>query len=108
MFSTYLKKITEPMSKKSSAALDIPFFPYTEDDRVGAESYKNNSVVHRCVSLIATSASHVPWHVYKDCGEHKKLLSKHPAAKLLKNPHPEKSGADFFHRKYIKFIIIWQ
>lgn len=105
MFSTYLKKITEPMSKKSSAALDIPFFPYTEDDRVGAESYKNNSVVHRCVSLIATSASHVPWHVYKDCGEHKKLLSKHPAAKLLKNPHPEKSGADFFTENISNLLL---
>tara|TARA_B110000503_G_scaffold142221_1_gene238306 strand:+ start:5559 stop:6734 length:1176 start_codon:yes stop_codon:yes gene_type:complete len=105
MFAAYLKKISTSTNKKSNTTLDIPFFSYTEEDRVGVESYKNNSVVHRCVSLIATSASHVHWHVYKDCGEHKKLLSNHPAAKLLKSPHPEKSGADFFTENISNLLL---
>jgi len=105
MFSTYLKKITKPVSKKSSSALDIPFFLSQEEDRVGVESYKTNSIVHRCVSLIATSASHIPWHVYKNCGDHRKFLPHHPVARLLKNPHPEKSGADFFTESIASLLL---
>ena len=73
MFSSYLKKKKKPSNVKSNAALDLPFFSYMEEDRVGVEAYKNNSIVHRCVSLIATSASHIPWHIYKDCGDYKKV-----------------------------------
>ncbi|MDG1437255.1 MAG: phage portal protein [Rickettsiaceae bacterium] len=105
MFSSYLKKIKKPMEKKASSALDIPYFFAQEDSKAGVESYKNNSIVHRCVSLIATSASHIPWHVYKNCGEHKKLLSKHPANKLLKTPCPDQSGADFFTENISSLLL---
>lgn len=105
MFSLYLKKMAKLVGQKSSSVLDIPFLLAQENDRVGVESYKTNSIVHRCVSLIATSASHIPWHVYKDCGDHRKLLPKHPASKLLKNPRPDQSGADFFTENISSLLL---
>jgi len=104
MFSAYFKKMTKIHNKKSSVALNFPFLPYQEE-RVGAESYKNNSIVHRCVSLIATSASHIPWQVYKDHGGKRELLLNHPAAGLLKSPNPEKSGADFFTESISSLLL---
>jgi HK97 family phage portal protein len=105
MFSSYLKKIKKPTGQKSHAALDIPFYLAKEEQTGGVESYKNNNVVHRCVSLIATSASHIPWHIYKNHGDHKKLIPNHPAAKLLKKPHPEQSGADFFTENISSLLL---
>ena len=104
MFSAYLKKIIKAHNRKSSAALDFPFLPYQEE-KVSAESYKNNSIVHRCVSLIATSASHIPWQVYKDHGGKRELLFNHPAARLLKSPNSEKSGADFFTESISSLLL---
>ena len=105
MLSSYLKKFTQPTHKKSYTALDIPSFLSKDETTIGIESYKSNSIVHRCVSLIATSASHIPWHVYKNHGDHKKLIPNHPAAKLLKRPHPEQSGADFFTENISSLLL---
>lgn len=103
--ASYLKKLTKTQAQKSRSALDIPFYSSSDDSTASIESYKNNSVVHRCVSLIATSASHIPWHVYKNNGQHKKLLPDHPAAKLLKRPHAEQSGADFFAENISNLLL---
>jgi HK97 family phage portal protein len=95
-FSDYLKKITRLTNKKSYSSLDMPFMQYIEGDQASVDSYKTNSIVHRCVSLIATSASHIPWNIYRNSGDYRTILPKHPAHKLLKRPHPEQSGAAFF------------
>ncbi len=63
----------------------------------GVEAYHKNVIVYRCVNLIAQSASHVPWLVFKSHNGKSQLLNHHPAYKLLKKPNPEKAGADFFH-----------
>ncbi len=105
MFSNYFKKTINPQHKKSSTILDIPFFAENDDERVTVGAYKNNAIVHRCVSLIATSASHIPWYVYKNHGEHKKLLPNHPAVNILKKPHSEVSGADFFTENISSLLL---
>jgi phage portal protein BeeE len=66
MLKSYLKKISRVRDKKSTNYLDLPFLNYTDNDQIGVEAYKDNAIVHRCVSLIATSASHVPWQVFKN------------------------------------------
>lgn len=105
MLKTYLQKIIGLNNKKSNAFLDIPFFSSSGEEKAGVESYKNNSIVHRCVSLIATSASHIPWQIYKEYGANKKLLPNHPATKLLKRPSSEKSGADFFTENISNLLL---
>ena len=102
MFKSYFRRHYQ---KKSYSTLDIPFTDYETQERVGYESYKTNNIVHRCVSLIATSASHIPWHIYKYCGNSKKLLQHHPASALLKNPSPDKSGADFFSESISHLLL---
>ncbi|PCJ25108.1 MAG: phage portal protein [Rickettsiales bacterium] len=105
MLKTYFKNLTKRRSEKSKSFLDIPFLRGESDDRVGAESYKNNAIVHRCVSLIASSASHVPWQIYKNNNGERKLQKNHPSVRLLKNPNPEKSGADFFTQSISTLLL---
>lgn len=96
MFKNYIKKLRNSGQKKSASILDIPDSIFSSENRVGSEQYFDNVIVHRCVSLIASSASHVPWLVYKNHGNRIVLAPNHLAAKLLKKPNPETSGADFF------------
>jgi len=56
MFKSYFAKFSKVHSKKANSILDIPFMHHENEDRASVESYKNNVIVHRCVSLIATSA----------------------------------------------------
>ena len=62
----------------------------------GIKSYKDNVIVHKCVNLIAATASHVPWKVYKTNGHKSMLIPSHPALSILKKPNNRQSGADFF------------
>jgi len=95
MLKNYIKKLRRSSEKKSSNILDIPDSLFSSENTVSYEQYLNNVVVHRCVSLISSSASHVPWMLYKNHGN-SSVLENHPAARLLKKPNPEVSGADFF------------
>ncbi|MCP5369970.1 MAG: phage portal protein [Rickettsiaceae bacterium] len=96
MVLSYLRKIKKIYTKKSQIGLNFPFYDLKDQEYVGAESYKDNAIIHRCISLIATSASHVPWQVIVNCKAQHKIVSEHPAMKLLKQPNFENSGADFF------------
>ena len=96
MLQSYFKKFSKQSNKKSFSGLDLPYMQFSDDEKVGVDAYKTNTIVHRCVSLIASSASHIPWQVYKGEGRSRKQLVSHPAARLLKNPAPSTSGADFF------------
>jgi HK97 family phage portal protein len=96
MIKTYLKKLSKQANKKSSSILDFSFYePFTEK-QASVNEYKINAIVHRCVNLIASSASHIPWKVYKEKNGKREQIFWHPAAKLLKKPAPNVSGADFF------------
>jgi len=92
MIREYLNKFNKPKEKKSSSFLDLPYLRESEEDKAGADAYFKNIIVHRCVSLIAISASHVPWVVYKQSN----LDKKHPINSLLQHPNADISGADFF------------
>jgi len=102
MFKSYFKK---RFHKKSNNVLNIPFIGYDLQEKSGHESYGSNNIVHRCVSLIATSASHIPWHIYKYCRNGKNLLQDHPAYKMLKNPSADTSGADFFAESVSNLLL---
>ena len=58
------------------------------------QSYKNNVIVHRCVDLIAQSASHV--HLVTFINGKKVLNNK--IAKILQRPNHMTSGAAFFEK----------
>ena len=105
MIKSYFKKILGTQSKKSTSYLDLPFFNYSQGERVGVDSYKNNAIVHRCVNLIATSASHIPWQIFRNSNGSKELLKNHPILGLLKYPSPEKSGADFFTENLSSLLL---
>ena len=96
MLKAYLKKMTTGYQKKSVNNIDFSFMPYPDRETAGVDSYKTNAIVHRCVSLIATSASHIPWQIFRNNQGDRELLKNHPSLNLLKNPSKDKSGADFF------------
>lgn len=75
--------------------LDIPNH-FSSQEIAGAETYYNNVIVHRCVNLIASSAGHVPWKVYRHKNNGLSEIYLHPVAKLPKKPNPDLAGADFF------------
>ena len=96
MIKSYLQRLARNYNKKSNSYLDFTSWNDLESNQAGVSAYKNNVVVHRCVSLIATSASHIPWQVFQNFRSYKELIKDHPALNLLKQPNAEKSGADFF------------
>ena len=96
MIKSYLRKIRNRYQRKSLSDLSYSFFNNSNSEKVGVDSYLKNVIVHRCVSLISTSASHVPWQVFSTSSKGTKLQPNHPVVKLLKKPSPNSSGADFF------------
>ncbi len=96
MIQSYFKKFSKQPNKKSFSTVDLPYMQFSSEEKVGVDAYKTNTIVHRCVSLIASSASHIPWQVFIGEGNKKKQVPMHPATRLLKNPAPSTSGADFF------------
>jgi HK97 family phage portal protein len=95
MITKYLNKYIHKLTRKSRDFLDFPI-NLTGQEAAGAESYYSNIIVHRCVNLIANSASHVPWKVGKYRSSGIEALGSHPLSHLLKKPNPETGGADFF------------
>lgn len=100
MLKKIIDKIIKPqLNRKSQSFIDFPQLNYLGSPSivVGVESYNKNVIVHRCVNLIAQSASHVPWIVKKVNSKGIKItLDAHPVLKLFRKPNPEKAGADFF------------
>ena len=60
------------------------------------EGFARNPVVHRCVQLIAESATRVPLVAVEDG----KRLTQHPLLKLLKRPNPHQSGSELLEAVY--------
>lgn len=105
MLKKYLKKIRQNGKTKSYSPFDFSFLNNISEENVNVNSYKNNVIIHRCVSLIATSASHIPWQIYNNHGSSKTFLNNHPANKLLKKPNPSTSGADFFTENISSLLL---
>ncbi|WPX99006.1 Phage portal N-terminal domain protein [Candidatus Megaera polyxenophila] len=74
MLKDYIKKLRNYREKKTANILNIPEAIFPSEETVGSEQYSKNVIVHRCVSLIASSASHVPWLVYRKQGSKKFIL----------------------------------
>lgn len=82
--------------KKHIGGVDWPFANYEENYSASPRDYVKNVVVHRCINLIAQSAGHVPWKIFKQSGGGRTSIDNHPALQLLKKPNAEVAGADFF------------
>jgi hypothetical protein len=85
MLKDYIKKLRTYRQKKTVNILDIPEAIFPSEETVGSEQYFDNVIVHRCVSLIASSASHVPWLVYKKQGVKRFLPTTILLPSYLKN-----------------------
>lgn len=111
MIANYFKKFW-PYKKnqkinKSFYSIDLPFnnYNFLKNQKIGAQSYLENVIVYRCVNLIAQSASHVPWVIYKSKNEQINAQKNHPAYKLLQKPNPFVSGADFFEEIIANILL---
>lgn len=60
------------------------------------EGFLRNPVVHRCVRLIAESATRVPMVAV----EEGRRLSAHPILTLLRRPNPHQSGSELLEAAY--------
>ena len=60
------------------------------------EGYMRNPVVHRCVRLIAESATRVPLAAREDG----RRLAEHPLLTLLARPNPRQSGGELLEASY--------
>jgi HK97 family phage portal protein len=105
MLKFYLSKLFNPTIKKSRNFFDLSWDAagLYEENLNNFSAYHKNVIVYRCVNLIAQSASHVPWVVID--GQSNKTVKDHPIYKLLKNPNPEKAGADFFKEVIASLLL---
>jgi len=65
------------------------------------EGYQDNAIVHRCVKLIADSASAVEIKVFDGDVE----LENHELLSLLQRPNPLQSGGEYFSSLYSYLLI---
>jgi HK97 family phage portal protein len=95
MIKKYFRKYINKTNRKSCGFLEFPV-DLGGQELAGVESYYSNVIVHRCVNLIASSASHVPWQVFRHTKKGLESINSHPLTRLLKKPNAEVGGADFF------------
>lgn len=67
------------------------------------EGYIKNVIGYKCVSMLARSASSIPFYVYNK--KTNKKIENHPLYNLLKNPNPGQSGNEFFEALYSYKLI---
>ena len=65
------------------------------------DGYQDNAIVHRCIQLIANSASAVDLCVYDDDIK----LENHELLSLLARPNPTQSGVEYFVSMYSYLLI---
>lgn len=65
-------------------------------DNFSKEGYQKNVMVFRCVDMIATACSGIPWVMYKVAGRRRKEeVEDHPLLTLLDKPNPMQYGPSF-------------
>lgn len=100
------RRSSEPNSeRKSFTSFDVFPFSTSEKYDFSPNKYADNVVVHRCINLIAQSASHVPWKIYQNRGHDNRLLPEHRAAEILARPAPGIAGAEFFSRLISNLLL---
>lgn len=70
------------------------------------EGYVKNVITHRCIGIITSSASYIPFKMYKtdDLGS-KIQINAHPALRLLNSPNTLDSRVDFMDAVYSYKLI---
>jgi HK97 family phage portal protein len=103
----FFKKPKLSLQKKEAPKVMInrtsPYSAHSNKDykALAREGYSDNSIVHRCVQLIANSSSAVDLCLYQ--GEEK--LESHELLTLLDRPNPLQSGVEFFSSLYAYLMI---
>jgi len=67
------------------------------------EGYIKNVICYKCVSMLARSASSIPFLVYDKKTNSK--IDEHPLLDLLNNPNPNQSRVEFFEALYSYKLI---
>jgi HK97 family phage portal protein len=71
-------------------------------ESVADEGFRKNVIAYRCVMMLATSASAVPWLLYDDEGAE---IDRHPLLELLRHPNPLQDGIAFLENIYANLQI---
>ncbi|HJK87377.1 MAG TPA: phage portal protein, partial [Candidatus Megaira endosymbiont of Hartmannula sinica] len=75
------------------------------DNLSKVELYSKNVIIHRCINLIASSASHVPFYLKRKFKNKIEIDNNHKISKLLFKPRNNVSGADFFYKLICNFLL---
>jgi len=70
-------------------------------DSLAKEAYERNAVAYRCISLIASSASSVPWQVKR--GE--EVVKDHPLVDLLTKPNQLQCGIELLEEMFSYYLL---
>tara|TARA_R100000697_G_scaffold123206_1_gene155005 strand:- start:1061 stop:3373 length:2313 start_codon:yes stop_codon:yes gene_type:complete len=103
----FLGKVDKPEKKKEAPKIMInklSAYGIKNDKKYiqrAKEGYESNAIVHRCIQLIANSASAVDLDILADDTK----LDNHELISLLKRPNPQQSGVEFFSSLY-SFLLI--
>jgi HK97 family phage portal protein len=65
------------------------------------EAYRQNVIAFRSIQAIADAVASVPWTAWRGKAE----LADHPILKLIKNPNPRDSRAQYLHQK-VGFLLL--
>lgn len=95
MIRHFFKKPAKQESKDINM-FGLDYFMSYPSSGSDISNYKNNVIVHKCVNLVAATASHVPWNLYFKQGQKKEQYQHHPILQLFKSPNHIQTGADFF------------
>jgi len=114
IFNKYGENLIRNQSQKASKIDKILISPgsgsarWSEHDyeNFAKETYLKNIIAFRCIDILGTAFSSVPWKVYEVKGSNNKTETKeHPVAKLIKKPNPLDSFS-FLMLKAISFLVM--
>ncbi len=107
IFKNFLKEKKENNNIKEIKSYYHPLGKAVWSDRnyevFAREAYIKNVIAYKCVSMLARSASSIPFFVYNK--NNNKKIENHPLECLLKNPNPIQSGNEFFETLYSYKLI---
>jgi HK97 family phage portal protein len=64
------------------------------------EGYRRNVIAHRCITMITTAASSVPWMLTEQRARTSRVLENHLLLSLLNNPNPLQGGTELCEAMY--------
>lgn len=104
---------THSLSQKASStapliaynAVGRPVWTPKRYDTLTKEGYQKNSIVYRCVNLIARGVASVSWLLYERKYAEKHELEDHPVLNLLNSPSPFQAGSAFMESVVGYFLL---